>query len=206
MNLKNNITRILCVFIICFIFIGWADNWDDIKKTAGNIKTISADFVQGKHMKILAKPLISKGHFLYATPDSLRWEYKSPIHSVLLMNKGDLSKYVKSNNKFIRDSTASVQGMKIVMQEITGWLGGQFDKNPDFIARLEPGRAAKITLTPANKSLGDIIKKIELILSQEPGVIKTVKIFESDDAYTIINFKNVIINKKIDEAVFLKIQ
>jgi hypothetical protein len=38
-----------------------ADDWDRIRKEAGEIQTINAQFVQEKHLEILIKPLISKG-------------------------------------------------------------------------------------------------------------------------------------------------
>ena len=55
-----------------------ADNFDQLRKDAANIKTIKARFVQKKSMKILSKPLISQGLFYYAAPDSFRWEYLKP--------------------------------------------------------------------------------------------------------------------------------
>ena len=195
---------IFIIFISAFFFIGWADTWEDIKKGAENISSVQADFIQEKHMKILSKPLISKGSFCYQAPGSLRWEYLSPIQSILLMHKGKTKRFIKTGENYVEDSGANLQAMQIVLHEITQWLNGRFDSNPEFKASLE-SNPAKIVLMPRKKAFASIIQKIELILSEQAGVINTVIIYENQDSYTKLIFKNSLLNKKIDESRFKKI-
>ena len=157
-------------------------------------------------MKILSKPLISKGTFCYQAPESLRWEYLSPIASILLMHRGNTKRFIKSGNDYIEDSGANLQAMQIVLQEITQWLNGRFDSNPEFEASLESGPdRPKIVLMPGKKALASVIQKIELILADQPGVIDTVMIYENQDSYTKLVFKNSILNKAFDESLFKEI-
>jgi len=194
---------IFIIFISAFLFIGWADTWEDIKKGAGNISSVQADFIQEKHMKILSKPLISKGTFCYQAPESLRWVYLSPIQSILLMHKGKTKRFIKTDENYVEDSGANLQAMQIVLQEITQWLNGRFDSNPEFEASLESGHdGPKIVLMPRKKAFASIIQKIELILADQPGVIDTVMIYENQDSYTKLVFQNSLLNKIIDESRF----
>ena len=195
-----NILLMLATVLVSFMFIGWSRDWDQLRKDAGQIKTISADFVQEKHLQILSRPLISKGVFYYEAPGSLRWEYQSPIRSILLMHEGRVTRYIWGENGFRKDSGLSLQAMQIVLQEITKWLGGHFDDNPDFTASLEPDR--RIVLTPKKKAFSAIIRNIELILSDRPGVIKSVTIYEGEKSFTRIIFKNVRVNEVLKETVF----
>ncbi|QTA79285.1 Outer membrane lipoprotein carrier protein, LolA-related [Desulfonema limicola] len=199
-------TKYFIFFICVFLCLGWADNWEGIKKSAGIISSVQADFIQEKHMKILSKPLISKGTFCYQSPESLRWEYLSPVQSVLLMHKGKTKRFIKTGEDYVEDSGANLQAMQIVLQEITRWLKGEFDKNPDFEAGLESkdGRS-KIVLIPRQKAFASIINKIELILADQPGVIDMVMIYENQDSYTKLVFKNSLLNKAIDESRFKEI-
>jgi hypothetical protein len=91
-----------------------------------------------------------------------------------------------------------------VVQEITQWLNGRFDDNPAFAARLEPGR--KIVMTPREESFAKLIQRIEILLSDRPAVIKSVTIFEGQDSFTRLDFKDVIINQKLDDALFRKVK
>jgi outer membrane lipoprotein-sorting protein len=186
----------------CFT-IGWAESWDQIKNAAGLVHTVRCDFIQEKHMKILANPLVSKGVFYFKVPGSLRWEYESPIKSILLMHKGKTKRFVMKDDRFIEDSSANLQAMGFVLKEITMWLNGRFDENPQFTASLKAGY--KIVLLPKEKSFSMMIQKIELIFSDRPGIIKAVTIYESDNSFTRLVFNNARLNEKIDDSMFRKI-
>ena len=149
---------IILTLIISVLSAGYADDWDDVRDAAKNIKSVSADFTQEKHMKILVKPLLSKGKFYFSSPDSLRWEYLSPLKSILMMYKGKVKSYAEGSNGLVEDSRAKAQAMNIVMQEITSWLNGQFTGNPNFNAELKKGREYKIILSPIEKAISNIIK------------------------------------------------
>lgn len=197
----------MLLFIIsaCLVFVSWADSWDSIKGAAQNIRSINAEFIQKKQMPILTRPLISKGRFIYQRPDSLRWEYISPVQSVLLMHKGSLHRYTKGNKGFTEDSTAQMKAMAVVLQEITTWLSGEFNDNPDFTVSLKQGKPVKIVLIPKNDAMKKIISSIELSLSERPGVIDRVTIIEGQSSNTSIEFTNIKINFTINESLFKKL-
>jgi outer membrane lipoprotein-sorting protein len=187
--------------------MGWADNWDQIRQQSEKISTISARFTQKKEMKILAKPLISEGRFYFNSPDSVRWEYMTPVRSILLLHRGDIHRYVKGEKGFIEDISVKMPGMKIVFQEITAWSKGRFDQNKSFTATLKPGKAAMIILTPKEKGLADMIKRIEITLSSEKaGAIKTIQIIEDEKSSTWLEFKDIEMNKGIDESLFKEVR
>lgn len=192
------------VLLSARLSFGWADNWDDLRTAAGKISSVSARFVQEKHMKILIKPLISEGLLFFQTPDSLRWEYQRPIQSILIAHAGKTKKLIRKDGKLIADAAANTPAMQFVIEEISRWLKGRFDENPVFTARLEPGR--RIVLTPSYNSLADMIQRIELVLSARPGVMEAVMIYESEDSYTRLIFSNVELNRPLDRKLFEEIQ
>ena len=198
-----NALSIFSLITISCLTIAWADSWNQIKDVAGQVNTVRCDFIQEKHMKIFTNPLVSKGVLYFKVPGSLRWEYISPIRSVLLTHKGKTKRFVMRKDGFIEDSSANLQAMGIVVKEITMWLSGRFDENPQFKSILKSGR--KILLLPKEKSFSMMIQKIELILSDRPGIIKSVKIYESDESFTRLVFDNARLNDKIDDLMFRKI-
>ena len=189
--------------LTAFMCLGWADNWDGIKKTASTVTSVRAEFVQEKHMEILAKPLVSKGIFYFKAPNSLRWEYRSPVQSILLMHDGRTKRYLKRNGAITEDAGAHLQSMQVVLQDIAQWLNGRFEENPAFSASLEPDR--KIVLRPKEKSLATMIQRIELILSDRPGIIAAVMIYEGENSYTRFEFNNTILNQPLQDSIFRKI-
>jgi outer membrane lipoprotein carrier protein len=197
--------RIALCLLLCLPVsaVAWYESWDGIKKTAETIGTVKAEFTQMKHMKILSHPLVSKGTMYFKNPRSLRWEYRSPVTSVLMMSEGKVVRYVKGSGGFVKDSSTALQAMQVVVQEISRWMKGDFAGNPDLAATLKGG--GTIVLTPKEQAFSKIIRRIELNLSKTPGIINSVKIIESESAYTLIKFEGVVINGPIDDSIFNKL-
>ncbi len=175
---------------------------EDIRETAGGIRSISADFLQEKHMKILVKPLVSKGIIRFQSPDALRFEYQEPIKNILIMQGKSVSRYIHKDNTFVRDNAAAMGAMSVVMDEISQWLKGNFNTSV-FDATIEeatePGR---IILVPKDKAMTNFIQDIILVLSEQPGVFKEVIIRENQDSYTLLRFEEVKLNEDINPDVF----
>ncbi len=180
--------------------IGWADLSEEGRFFAERLSSISAEFIQEKHMKILSRPLLSGGSFHFRAPNSLRWEYRYPVRSVLLAHDGKTKRYVLRNGTVIEDAGAHLQSIPVVLEEITRWLRGRFDENPAFTVQQEPG--PKIVLRPKEKDLALIIQRIELIFSEQPGIMKSVVIYEGEGSFTRLDFRNVMLNQPLDDSLF----
>jgi len=63
-------------------------------------------------MKILVKPLVSNGRFLFTAPNSLRWEYFSPVKSILLLHNGNVKSYIEGKNGLVEDTKVKAQAME----------------------------------------------------------------------------------------------
>jgi outer membrane lipoprotein-sorting protein len=184
--------------------VGWADSWESIRAAASGVGSISADFIQEKHLPILAKPLVSEGRLLYRRSNALRWEYTSPVKSVLLLQDGDARRFVQSDDGLVEDASVRLQAMQLVMPEISGWLAGRFQDNPLFDASLNGINS--ILLVPKDPGMARFIQRIELLMSDRPGVIRQVKIFESDAAFTRMVFSNTQVNPALDDRLFHEAQ
>jgi outer membrane lipoprotein-sorting protein len=200
----------LLVFILAFVFsfcgmmsFAVENDFEKLRMESAKIKTLQADFIQKKSMKILSKPLISEGRFYFAAPGSFRWEYTRPLKSMVISHKNNTKRYIYSDGAMVEDKTGGVQAMKIVLGEITGWMSGRFDQNPSFKATISKKKPdTVITLISAQKSTSAMIEKIEITLSSKAKAVKSVKIFEGSDNFTQINFNHVKINESVDASVF----
>ncbi len=198
----GGLIRTAAVLMAACLSIGWGSSWKELKSAAGPIKSIRAEFVQEKHMKILARPLVSSGVFYYQAPASLRWEYQAPVRNILLMNNDRTERYVATDTGLVKEAGVDLQAMQVVLEQIAQWLDGRFDENPMFAASLVPG--PKIILVPKEKAFAKMIQRIEIVLSKRPGIIETVTIYETDDSFTRLAFKNVVLNQPMDESIFRK--
>lgn len=193
-------------FAACLLLVGWADNWEQIRRESSQIQSIQARFIQEKHMKILSRPLISEGRFFFQAPASVRWEYTAPVKSILLMHGGSLKRYIYSGGGFTQEAGGRLPAMEIVMQEISAWLHGQFDQSQYFTATLVQHPTPGIILTPREKSFARLIQRIELTPSGQPGVLKSILIVEDEKTTTLLEFRQVQVNQPIPESIFQAVQ
>jgi outer membrane lipoprotein-sorting protein len=211
MQVRCTLYHLACIIAGIFLVMGplncaQATDFEQLRKESANIKTIQAHFVQKKALKILSKPLVSEGRFYYSAPDSFRWEYFKPLRSVVITYKNNTKRYIASGGKMVEDKTGGAQAMKIVLNEVTGWMNGKFDQNPSFKATINEGTNTKITLMPTEKNMTGMIEKIEITLSKKSATVKSVKIIEGANNLTQIDFDNVEINKAINSSVFQDVE
>ncbi len=197
---RAHIWLTVAMLLAAVMCLGWADSFEGIRAAAANVNAIEADFVQEKHLPILVRPLLSTGRLCYRRPDDLRWEYDAPVKSVLLIHDGDTRRFVQSDKGLVEDASVRMQAMQYVMPEISGWLSGRFQDNPLFTASLSGDQ--RIVLVPKDEGMARFLQRIELVMSNTPGVIAEVLIFESADAYTRMLFNNTRVNPDLDDRLF----
>lgn len=164
------------------------------------LRSVQAAFVQEKHLKILVKPLVSTGTFAFQTPHSMRWEYRSPVRSLLLMHGGRIRKLIERDGRLEPDNGAGVEAMQVVFEDLGRWLDGRFEDNPMFAAARPDART--VVLTPKEEGLRAMISRIELHLGEQEGVMERVIIVEGEAGATELRFTDAVVNREIPASVF----
>ena len=165
-----------------------------------HLRSVQADFIQEKHLKILARPIISTGTFTFQAPQSLRWEYRTPIRSVLLMHGGKVKKFMERDGVLTEDKGMRLDAMQVVLAEISNWLDGRFTDNAMFTVSTPEKQT--ILLTPKEQGLAALISRIELKLADQAGLLDQVIIFEGPDSFTSLTFSNRTLNQEIPVTLF----
>lgn len=192
----------LAVLTVCScLLFGWADDLDGIRENVAFVTSVQASFVQEKHLKILDDPLISRGVLYFAAPYSLRWEYHQPVRSVLLMDNETIRQYSQAGSKMVAQKNRELEVMRVFLREICMWMQGEFRANPDLDAQVMPG--GMVLLKPdKDNAMAQVIQRIELRLTDAPGVIESVTIYEDETSHTTILFDDTKINRHIKRDVF----
>jgi len=199
MNLSS---PLLCLIIAVLFFSPSALRAEDssLLPALTTIHSIQAEFTQEKRLAILARPIISKGIFLFQAPSSLRWEYMEPIHSLLLMNDGKIRKFSQRNGKLQEERGRGVDSMQMVLTEISDWLDGNISDNSAFAVKEQT--ESTIILQPKEKGIAALISSIELKLGEDDGLMSSVTIHEGQDSSTRLQFSNQRLNQEIAGARF----
>ncbi len=202
----GSIKKFLFMIAIIAIFPAHATTAQDLnslKEASRNIKSVKAEFSQKRSLPILTKPLVSEGKLFYSVPDSLRWEYISPMRSVMLRKGNKIQIYNFSDGVWKPEMAQAVESRRMVLTEISHWFQGRFDESKAFKQSYSPGPPERVILV-SKEGIEKFISRIEIVLSTKPGVIDRVEIEEPGGSRTSIVFKNVEINSSIPPDIFEK--
>jgi outer membrane lipoprotein-sorting protein len=173
-----------------------------LKKTSKTINTIQSDFIQEKYLTVLSDKIVSTGKFFFKKENQLRWEYNSPFNYLIILRNDKVfikddqktNQYDLGSNKVFREinniMTGAVQG-KLLEDEIK-YKPSYFENSKYFL----------VILTPADKNMKDYIKSIYLYFDKKNFTVTMIKMVESSDDYTLIQFNNRKQNISISEDKF----
>jgi outer membrane lipoprotein-sorting protein len=190
----------LLAFLVCMPLQVVAGAADLPGQAPVRLRSVQADFLQEKQLKILARPIISTGTFTFQAPQSLRWEYQKPVASLLLMHGGKVRKYVERDGQMVEDTRMQLDAMQMVLSEISNWLDGRFTDNKMFAVSFPQKQT--ILLTPKDQGMAAMISSIELKLADQKGLLDEVTIFEGPGSLTRLTFKNRRLNQEIPASLF----
>ena len=180
-----------------------AQDLTSLKEAFKNIRSVKAEFFQKRSLPILTKPLLSEGKLFFSMPDSLRWEYLSPLRSVMLRKGNNIQIYNFVDGVWEPEMAQSNESRRLVLEEISHWFQGRFDESKAFKHSYSPGPPERVVLV-SREGINKFINRIEIVLSARPGVIDRVEIEEPGGSRTSIEFKNVEINSSLSSEVFEK--
>jgi outer membrane lipoprotein-sorting protein len=182
---------------------GHSQDSASLRESFRNIQSVKAEFLQERHLQILKDPLVSEGRFFYLASGSLRWEYLSPLRSVMLQKGDNIRLYHFSEGAWKQDMAQAVEARRMVLAEMSQWLQGRFEESKIFNHVYSPDPPGRILLTP-KEGINRFILGIEIVLSDRPGVIDRVEIAEPGGSALRIVFRNVEINSNLPSEIFDK--
>lgn len=176
------------------------DFQNSLKKVAA-LKTLSADFVQYKHMKFMNKPIESSGKLYVKQPDKLSWSYVAPFKYSMLFK--DRKIYINdAGKKKTIDLGSNKQFEKISTLITSSMAGAVYDEKEFSVAYNKTASYNQVVLTPKLADTKKYIKQIELNFSRKDQQVEEVKLTEPSADYTLFVLKNRKINIPLDESLF----
>lgn len=171
-----------------------------VKSLAETTKTITADFVQYKHLDFLSNDIESNGKLSFKSPDLVKWAYVKPFeYSVLfkddmlyINNEGEKNNVNIGSNKLFK------QLNKLISASVTGDM---FNTEEFDISYFEKQKDSEVHFSPKDKKFAKYIKEFHIIFNTYAEVSE-VKMIEPSNDYTHIVFTNRLTNQNLSDAVF----
>lgn len=173
----------------------------EIVKGTQETNTLTADFVQKKYMKSLAKPVESSGKLYIKMPQKVLIETQQPLASSIVFNGAKM--IMKSKGKAKEYALDKNKNFKQLQELIVSAHNGNFLKGDLFyIDYLKEKEMLIAQLTPKSKESQKFMKQIQLYFKKGENTVSQVKMIEASNDYTLFTFKNKKNNTPISDSLF----
>lgn len=171
-----------------------------VKQKSKEIKTITSDFVQYKHLDFLSNDIESSGKLAYKAPDNISWQYLAPFSYTVIFKDEKL--FINDNGKKSKLDLGSNKLFKQLNHLITSSVNGDMFNGDEFtISYFKKERGSLVHFLPKDQQFSEFIKAFHITFSQE-GTVEEVKMIEPSADFTKIIFSNRAENQAIPDAVF----
>ena len=216
-NIVNNVRmlsyckmkRILYIILMCLTpVLAMAQNEGEqkiiqkVSKAAQSMTSMQCDFVQTKHMKLLNDNMVSYGKMYYQQNSKLRWEYTSPYTYTFILNDSKVL-LKKGNRNDVIDVNQNKMFKEIARMMMNSVVGKCLTDKKDFkISVAETPEQYVATLLPQKKDMKQMFSKVILYVHKRQLSIAKVEMQEKKGDNTVIELKNIQLNKNINASVF----
>lgn len=134
--------------------------WSELSK----VERLQADFVQLQHRAVLAKPLTATGSIAFSRAEGqLRWEVKTPMQSVFVMNGTKVGQAVPALGSRMEVDLESQPEWARLVEALTVWLAGDLERlERDYDVTWQQGVAR---LVPRTAPLDGLVAHMDLTVS-----------------------------------------
>jgi outer membrane lipoprotein-sorting protein len=166
--------------------------------------TLVASFTEKKDLKLLARPVLSRGEFCYNRPNQVRWEYLEPDRKVFVITE-DL--YIAYYPAIKRAEEVPIK--KFVGKRLFRFLGvgqsiDELGKYYEF--RLAPQSDLKDThlliLVPRKKKLAERVAEMKIWVDTTTYLPRQLQYVESDGDSTLLAFQDIRTNIAVTASRF----
>ena len=175
----------------------------DVEARAATVKTLTCILKQERHLAIFARPVIFQGRMALEKPDKLRWEFTSPIASVLIFN-GAKGLKCSGNSEPQRFNLATDPVMQMVSKQIWTWVNGSYATLQEQYRMVLLEQGPCLVLTANDPKIARAISSVKISFNPDSLQPTTVRIQEPGGDHTVISFSDFILNQPLDQSLFTR--
>lgn len=173
-----------------------------VSRAAAAIKTMQADFVQTKHLRMLGDKMVSRGRMCYQQSDRLRWEYTKPYAYTFILN-GNSVLMSKGGHRDVVDVNRNKVFREIAQMMMSSVVGTCLTDSKRFKVSMTVDRqTCTATLLPQKKDVKAMFTRIVLVFNRKTSVVSKVTMYEKNGDRTEITLDNVRIGAAVSPTEF----
>jgi outer membrane lipoprotein-sorting protein len=172
-----------------------------------NIQTWSADFTQTRKLKSLSQPLTATGHVWFAAPNRFRWELGHPAQTIALRTSSELL--------VIYPRLKRVEHFPLTGEQTGPWRDAlalleagfprseaQLQEQYNILSQSVKNQVCELVLQPKSAAARRMMPQIKIEFDTKDFSLRATELQFADGSTMRNDFKNPVLNPKIDEHLF----
>jgi outer membrane lipoprotein carrier protein len=174
-----------------------------LESAGRSLKTMKASFVETKVLVLLNEKQETKGDVLLQVPGRLRWDYKSPQPSAMVIKDGRFSRYIPKSKQVFRGQAKGEADLLVGFGPGAAGLGKKYEVTlvgeesvsgmPTYVLDLKP--------RPDQASSG-LFSGIRLWVDKSRSIPVQTRLTEPTGDHTTIRFTRVVLNGPVSGSAF----
>jgi len=152
--------------------------------------TLISRFTEEKNLKLLARPLVSRGRFLYSRPNQVRWEYEHPERKVFVVTENSYTAYYPEEKRAENLEIRKFVGKRLFRLLAVGQSSQDLSRYYN-IARVIDGSLEGtylLVLTPARERVRERLAVLRIWIDAGTFLPRRVAYEEPDGDSTVLTF------------------
>ena len=172
----------------------------EIQSASDQVRSFSAKFDQERKLALFAEPVVFHGSLTVARPDRLRWEFTSPVPSVLIFN-GERGMRCNEDAPPVHFDLGGDPIMHRVAEQLWLWLGGDYSRLTSMYL-MEKSGPSSLTITPRDQAVSQYVGAITITFNKTSKQPEKVEIAEPGGDTTVISFNSYVLNSNTPDVLF----
>lgn len=173
-----------------------------IEKAQQTTTSMTASFVQVKHLDLLEEPLESRGRMSFRRPDRMRLEIEEPMRSTILIDGHDIHIPGVSEKDRKAMSMAPVAAMFVQLGSIFSGATAELNKGFEVTAAPSGDDAIEVTLVPRLQSWREVFRRMQITFAGPDLMAKQVRLDDALGDRLEVTLENVRRNVDLPDSLF----
>jgi outer membrane lipoprotein-sorting protein len=166
--------------------------------------TMVARFTERKELRLLEKPVVSRGEFYYNRPNRVRWEYLEPDRKIFVITEEMYVAYYPELKraeevpikKFVGKRLFRFIGLGQSIEELGKYYEFHLAKDSDVKG------THLLLLTPRKRKIRERVAEMKIWVDAETFLPRQFQYLESDGDSTLLAFHDVRVNVEVADQRF----
>ena len=176
---------------------------EELRVAAQEVETLQSDIVQEKHLQMFSETLESRGKFIFARPDKLRWEILEPVASGFVL-RGDAGTRWNALSEEREDfSIDSDPVMGVVAQQLLAWARVDMEwLKTRYTMEVVEAEPVTLRLVPRDAAEAEMIESLTIVFAPQRSHVAEVVMREQGGDWTRMRFTHVEVNAELPAHAF----